>query len=256
MWQLIRAAPSGDEASQPAGIPKVVVQYWHDSTAVPDDVRQCLDSWRPLADQGFERVMFDDRTARKFIAGHFWGREVEAFDRCPHPAMRCDYFRLCYIVRRGGFYVDADDVYQGGDFRPWFCDDMLKMQPLCYDTNSDQMVPADVFTAAQTVCAPGWILYVNNNPLIAPAAHPVIELALARSTEILLSHTGGRYDIQSTTGPGNLTSSLVKHSMECEIAGKARDFALLGSWEEVSSSKWPLGYRNDERNWRLWKPGE
>src|SRR5206468_3715503 len=46
--------------------------------------------------------------------------------------------------------------------------------------------------------SPNWIFYVNNDPLIAPPAHPVICLALARSTQLLLSHTGDRRDIQST----------------------------------------------------------
>ena len=28
----------------------------------------------------------------------------------------------------------------------------------------------------------------------------------------------------------------------------------LGEWDFISVSRWPLSYRNDERNWRLWKP--
>jgi hypothetical protein len=59
--------------------------------------------------------------------------------------MRCDYFRMCYMVRCGGFYVDADEYYQGGDCTSLFQDDLLKVQPLCYDTSTDCMVPVDVF---------------------------------------------------------------------------------------------------------------
>jgi hypothetical protein len=36
--------------------------------------------------------------------------------------MRCDYFRLCYIYRQGGFYVDADEIYQGGDYHSLYRD--------------------------------------------------------------------------------------------------------------------------------------
>ena len=96
--------------------------------------------------------------------------------------MRSDYFRLCYIFRHGGFYVDADEVYQGGDCRSWFLDRRLKLQPLCYDTLSNTMIPPDVFMRNQDGGSE-WIFYVNNNPLIAPARHPLIRLALIRSTE-------------------------------------------------------------------------
>lgn len=253
MRELVREAASADASSGRVRIPRVMVQYWHDSGAVPDDVRECLASWEPLTGQGFERILFDDNTARGFIASQFGRTEVAAFDRCPHPAMRCDYFRLCYIFRHGGFYVDADEVYQGGDLRSWFGDGKLKIQPLCYSTLSNTMVPTNAFVGNRA-CSPEWIFYVNNNPLIAPASHPVIRLALARATRILLSHTGGRLDIQSATGPGNLTSSLVRHSIAHKLAGKTRDFLLLTSWDTVSVSRWPLSYRHDERNWRLWSP--
>jgi len=102
--------------------------------------------------------------------------------------------------------------------------------------------------------SPDWIFYVNNNPLIAPASHPIVNLALDRSTRILLSQGGERLDIQATTGPGNLTASLVRHSIASETAGRARDFLLLTNWEAMSISRWPLSYRGDERNWRLWNP--
>jgi hypothetical protein len=115
------------------------------------------------------------------------------------------------------------------------------------------MVHTDVFVGNQDN-SPEWIFYVNNNPLIAPASHPVIRLALARSTRLLLSHRGERFDIQSTTGPGNLTGSLVRHSIASKRAGKAPDFLLLTNWDAVSISRWPLSYRHDERNWRLWNP--
>jgi hypothetical protein len=165
--------------------------------------------------------------------------------------MRCDYFRLCYIYRHGGFYVDADEVYQGGDCESLYRDNRLKIQPLCYDTQTDTMVGSDVFIGKKTY-SPDWIFYVNNNPLVAPPFHPVVRSALARSTRILLSQTGERFDIQFTTGPGNLTASLVQHSIASSDAGKSRNFLLLTNWEAISTSRWPLSYREDERNWRLW----
>ena len=236
-------------------IPRVVMQFWHDSNAIPADVQECIGSWEPLRSQGFKRVHFDDYEARRFIAKHFGHRYVAAFDQCHHPAMRSDYFRLCYMVSLGGFYIDADEFYHGGDCESLFQDNRCKMQPLCYDTSASAMVRQDIFTKEQND-SPHWIYYVNNNPLVAPASHPIIRLALARSTGILLSHKETPLDIQSTTGPGNLTACLVKHSIASELAGQEQDFSLLPNWETISVSRWPLSYRDDERNWRLWDPAK
>jgi hypothetical protein len=245
---LMKSRPRG------AQIPRVIVQFWDDPFRLPSDVRECLDSWQPLARSGFERVLFDDTRARRFISKVFGGIFVAAFDRCHHPAMRCDYFRLCFMLARGGFYVDADERYLGTSCEELFLNNMLKVQPLCYDLETDSMVPTRVFRHDQDY-SPNWIFYVNNSPLVAPPLHRVIKLALARSTRILL--TGSEHpDIQSTTGPGNLTASLVRHSLACQGAGQARDFALLDNWESISVSQWPLSYREDARNWRLWKPSK
>jgi mannosyltransferase OCH1-like enzyme len=251
--RLIRERQS-DRARRSAGaIPRVLIQFWHDVGDVPADVRDCLDSWTPLVDQGFDRVFFDDRSARSFILERFGPRHVTAFDLCHHPAMRCDFFRMCYLVALGGFYVDADEEYQGADCGPLFGDDLLKVQPLCYDCDTDSMIAVDVF-AQSDAWSPNWIYYVNNNPIVAPPHHPILQLALARATRMLVAQPGKRMDIQSTTGPGNLTASVVAHSITSECARAARDFSLFKDWGSISISRWPLSYRSDERNWRLWRP--
>ncbi|MEX0755737.1 MAG: hypothetical protein WD556_11575 [Actinomycetota bacterium] len=231
-------------------IPRVIVQFWDDRGSLPSDVRDCLDSWQPLTKSGFKRVFFDDGAARQFISRAFGRTILAAFDRCGHPAMRCDYFRLCYLLVCGGFYVDADEWYLGANCEELFFDSTLKVQPLCYDLATESMVPPAVFLV-EGAFSPDWIFYVNNNPLVAPPFHPVIQLALVRSTRILLGESG-HSDIQATTGPGNLSASLVRHSLSCQLAGDDRDFTLLDNWEAISVSRWPLSYRADARNWRLW----
>jgi mannosyltransferase OCH1-like enzyme len=176
-------------------IPKEVIQFWHDMRNVPPDVHECLDSWVHLKGTGFTRTLFDDERAAAFIDRYFSATHKAAFDRCFHPAMRCDYFRLCYILQRGGFYVDADESYQGTDYSFLYESDVLKISPLCYDTENRSMIPARIFFSDPTASS-GRIYYVNNNPIIAPPRHPLVERALERATKILTS----RPDIQSTTG--------------------------------------------------------
>jgi hypothetical protein len=249
--RLVQRPPSRRTFRQTGGdpIPRVLVQYWHDLKCVPDDVAECLNSWERLRNEGFRRLMFDDKHARIFIGKHFSIEHVLAFDLCYHPAMRCDYFRLCYMLKSGGFYVDADEVYQGTGCEAFFDDNKLKMQPLCYDTATDTMVRSEVFLK-DTTYHPSRIFYVNNNPIIGPAGHGLIRLALERSTHILVQHSG-KPEIQSTTGPGNLSASLVSHAIANQFQRKDWDFLILKNWEHTSICRWALGYRNDERNWRF-----
>jgi hypothetical protein len=111
------------------------------------------------------------------------------------------------------------------------------------------MIPARIFISDPTDSS-SRIYYVNNNPIIAPPRHPLIVRALERATMILTS-SSDRPDIQSTTGPGNMAASLVFHDMAAQRLGRPKDFALIADWDAISVSKWPLGYRNDERNWRF-----
>ena len=249
-WLLHQPPPppgSGQIGGDP--IPRVLVQYWHDLKHIPDDVQECLNSWESLRNHGFRRLIFDDERARSFISKHFSAEHVEAFDLCYHPAMRCDYFRLCYILRCGGFYVDADEVYQGTGCEAFFSDNKLKIQPLCYDTATDSMVKPEIFLKDTTLPS-SRIFYVNNNPIIGPAGHELIRLAIERSTRILLQRSE-RPEIQSTTGPGNLSASLVNHAIRTKVACREWDFLILPNWEYTSVCRWSLSYRNDERNWRL-----
>ena len=229
-------------------LPKRIVQFWDNLDRLPDDVRECIETWRKIEEQGVERLLFDKRQARDFIHGKLGIRYLQAFDKCYHPAMQSDYFRLCYILVEGGCYIDADDVYSGSQILHLFNDGRLKIQPLCYDTSTNMMVPATLFTKSGAD-ASSWIFYFNNNPLIAGSGHPLIERALAQATISLdRDIMNSLPEIQATTGPGNLTKSIfdaVTENSEIE-----QTLLVLCNWEDVSRSRWELSYRNDARNWR------
>lgn len=95
---------------------------------------------------------------------------------------------------------------------------------------------------------------MNNNPIVSPPGHPVLRAALERSRRLLLDGAGPLLGVQSTTGPGNLTACLVAHNIRRATTGSEPDFAFLSEWDTLSESRWPLTYRQDERNWRLWDP--
>lgn len=233
-------------------IPYTLVQYWNDLKSIPFDVQKCIDSWKTVEKYGIKRILFDDKSAKQFIEENLNSKYSEAFMRCGHPAMRSDYFRLCFLKINGGFYIDADDVYKGEDIRSYFFNKKLKVQPLCYDLKSNSMIKISDINI-ELVDLQKLIFYVNNNPIIAPANHPIINIALERSTKILFKQVKKhKQDIQSTTGPGNLTISLIYHEIKNRRKNEASDFEILNDWDSVSFSQWPLEYRNDNRNWRLW----
>ena len=162
--------------------------------------------------------------------------------------MKSDYFRYSYIFVEGGFYVDADDVYHGTTIDHLFTDGRLKLQPFCYDIATAQMVPPSVFVT------PGanelsWIFYFNTTPMIAPRNHPMIERALLNAAVSLEADSVNELpEVQAATGPGNLTRSvfeIISEGCSPEALMVAHD------WELTSTSRWPLSYRNDARNWRL-----
>jgi len=250
---LIQDIPE-NELPRDEAIPQIIVQFWHDLDDIPQDVQVCINSWEVLERQGFKRLLFDEHEAGSFISQELGDEYIAAFRRCHHPAMKCDFFRLCYMLKHGGFYVDADEIYQGIDFGQYFQDRRLKLQPLCYDNSTGEMVSATIFMKCIQP-SKDWIFYVNNNPIISPANHPVIQLALDRATKRLLQNQD-LLDIQSITGPGNLTASLVHHSITCNLTKKHPDYLIIPNWDELSITPWPLSYREDDRNWRLWKPKE
>ncbi len=230
-------------------IPKRIVQFWDNLDRLPRDVSGCMETWRKAEEQGVERVLYDKRQAGDFIFQKLGIRHKQAFDKCYHPAMQSDFFRLCYIFVEGGCYIDADDVYRGLEIQFLFNDGRLKVQPLCYDMATHMMVPPSLF-ARPGANASSWIFYFNNNPLVAVGGHPVIEHALNQATLSIENHLKNALpEIQSTTGPGNLTKSIF------DIATRNREtertVLVLSNWEDTAKSKWELCYRNDARNWRL-----
>jgi hypothetical protein len=239
-----KSSSAGGRTDGTAQIPKTLVRFWHDPHDVPSDVRRCLDSWESLRNKGFAFRMFDDASAGAYIAERYSHRELAAFKRCRHPAMRSDYLRICFVLAEGGLYVDADDVLLGHGWEDVFHDGALKVQPLCYDVSAGGMVPTPDLRRPD-LPTEGRIFYVNNNPIAAPAGHPIMLRALARATERLLGSEPAP-EIQSTTGPGNFTAALAAHAR----ASQDLDFELLLDWEETAEPCWNLGYRGDARNWR------
>ncbi len=246
-------APRGKHTHTPT-----IVRFWHDPGGPPPDVAECLDSWHHVAlAAGAELLLFDDEQARGFIAERYGATSAHAYDTCPHPAMRSDLFRLCWLIASGGVYVDADDALVGELPEGFLTSSRLQLQPLCYDRATDEMVPQRVFLHASPAQSASWTFYANNAPIAAPPDHPVLIAALERALGHIETAASGHqmWDIQATTGPGNLTAALVAHSVELSPTGNRLAVRWL-DWDGVAVSRYPLSYRGDARNWRRWNGTE
>lgn len=241
--------PSPEAVARLGVPPKRIVQFWDDLDRLPEDVSECMKSWKRLEPSGFEVQVFDEAAAREFIRERLGLRHQIAFDKCYHPSMKSDYFRYSYVFVEGGFYTDADDVFHGSSIEHLFHDGRLKLQPFCYDIASGQMLAPSAFVN------PGagslhWIFYFNTTPLIAAREHPILARALLNATISLeQASTAELPEVQETTGPGNLTRSVLDVVADAHCPEEL--LLVVREWEKFSSSKWPLSYRNDKRNWRL-----
>jgi hypothetical protein len=112
-------------------------------------------------------------------------------------------------------------------------------------------VDGETISVSADAYDPSWIFYFNNNPLVGSRGHPIIERALSQATS-LLEFAGERAlpEIQTATGPGNLTKSIFDLGT---TTGGGVEFNLfvLRDWDSLAVSRWPLSYRGDARNWRL-----
>jgi len=228
-------------------IPKTIVQFW-DKDDTPIDVKKCMESWKLLNKKGYTYILFNEKSAREYISSNLNKEHLLAFNNCYHPAMKSDYFRLCYINYEGGMYVDSDDVYNGLNIDNYFINPKLKLHPLCYDLELNQMVETQKFLNNDTQNK-RWIYYFNNNPIISAPFNPIINYALERATNILLNIDYDKLpEIQSTTGPGNITASVIAAQLTPSFED---NIEILTDWEEVSKTIWFLSYRDDYRNWRI-----
>jgi tetratricopeptide (TPR) repeat protein len=89
------------------GIPRRIIQFW-DAETPPEDVARLMRSWR-AHNPGLAHHLFNEGSAREFLAARFPASVLQAFSRVREPAQKADIFRLAVLAVAGGVYADADD---------------------------------------------------------------------------------------------------------------------------------------------------
>lgn len=225
----------------PRNIPRHIAQFW-DSSEPPDDIRHAMNGIQQ-ANPGFTYHLACDDSARAFIQEHYDAEITALYDACPHPAMRSDFWRLCYLHLRGGVYIDADvisrapltDITRGTDFRTLL--PYSVGQPWCLDN--------DV------------LIYEAGNPLM----EHIMKTMFQRVRHVL--DTGYFENVWVSTGPGAMVAGTMGwiarmlHEHEIPFSGINRFLSMNGiafmphpQVEQTLDTCARFAYQGTSANWR------
>ncbi len=209
-----------------------LMQFWN-TELIPADVQGTMRSWT-LRHPHWDQTVFNTQTARALLADRLGPDVVDAFDRCYHPAMMADMFRIAFLSVGGGLYADADEM----------C--LLPMDDVLPDLSAVEVV------APHSGGIPG---FVDNNFFGCRAGSLVMKRALADMVEdiLLAAREGRRPDIWQVTGPGALTRGVAHYIGMSDKAGAGEVVLLpMQQYRAYVRTDENLSYKRDSAsNWRL-----
>lgn len=226
-------SPRTSIRKSPNTIPKKIMLFWHDQN-LPDDVTESIEKIKNF-NSDYIVTLFNEETAQKYIQQNYDENLSTLFIKhCPHIIMKADLFRICYLLKEGGIYVDIDiDCYASLD---------------------------SIFEYQQFSC---FFLYAEGNPSCIEngfiACEPksyVISFILTQITDHL-TRKQNFTNIWEHTGPGAVTMAIMKLLFQ-EIAQNGNSlhlkyYLLLGKNNLINRAYHiaPLEYKNtQEGNWR------
>jgi hypothetical protein len=204
-------------------IPRRIVQFW-DSPAPPDEVASLMATWAPMH-PGYEWLPFTDTSAAAFIAEHYDGTYLAAYRACQHPAMKSDFFRLAYLYKHGGIYIDADER----------C--LQSIDPLI---QRGVALVLRRMTTNKLTC-------FNNAPLFCVAGLSLTRDCLDWATDQVLSANGRHLHVWVTTGPGNISRMFAQRVID---RSELPSTLVLDDWTRLSQPT-ACEYKLGRRHWRM-----
>lgn len=222
-----------------APIPRILMQYW--DREPPSQVAALIERNRALsAGNGVQHRLFDDDSARAYLREWSPPQCLAAYDMAPHAAMKSDLFRLCFLFREGGYYLDSDMVLREG-----FAE--------LFDTGG----PATVFVwnshDRRNVC--NWLIGATPGAaLIKLAMHAAcdsIRDACVRNRQDALRN------ILGVSGPGLLTRAVAyelartPHAASSALTMRSVEFAYTKVQNGPEFLRQKLEYKSTERHWEV-----
>ena len=233
------ATTQGRCATGEPTIPRVVMQFW--DKAPPEQVQRLLDHNRMLClHHNIAYHLYDEASALALMHTYRAGHVIRVFEAAPHPAMKCDLFRLWYLQQFGGYYIDADLA-------------MTDQFPKAMETPGDVVVFQWDNGKLNTVC--NWLMGSAPGSLLMRHACEVTW----RSAAIALHANPARamQNILGVSGPGRFTRAVgawVKrfHQPEARlpITLQTVSYAYTIVRNGPQFLKVPLEYKQTQRHWK------
>lgn len=82
-----------------------LLQFWDSNP--PEYITTLLNSVESN-NPDLDYVLYDDERASAYIDSHYGTEMTKVYQGCALPSMRADLFRYFFLLREGGFYIDAD----------------------------------------------------------------------------------------------------------------------------------------------------
>ncbi|MGJ4927590.1 tetratricopeptide repeat protein [Bradyrhizobium sp. HKCCYLS2038] len=202
-------------------IPRRIVQYWDEDP--PEDVVELMQTWRSV-NPDYAWLSFSDESAMRFLEESYPEEVARAYVLAHEPARKADVFRLAWLAKEGGVYVDADDG--------------------C-NTGLDEMIPNGA----------GFVGYqedygsLGNNFIAAAPDHPVIRRALKLAVDAL--NRGDRDLVWLSTGPGLLSRAFAQHWADSDDDSWLRACRImsLGEMQRHVRLHCHVRYKSTEKHW-------
>lgn len=106
IFDRIRTALAKPPLLRGEGIPKVIVQYFP-NPELPKRILVRSKSWK-VNHPRFSFEVYSMESAQQFIKSHFDQHVMDAFNSCDQQTMKQDIFRLAYLYKLGGIFVDIN----------------------------------------------------------------------------------------------------------------------------------------------------
>lgn len=83
-------------------IPNIIIQTYHNKHKIPQKVYDNIS----LYGKGYKHVIFDDEECYNFILKNYDIKHANRFQEFKTGAHKADFFRYCYLYKKGGIYLD------------------------------------------------------------------------------------------------------------------------------------------------------
>ena len=214
-------------------IPNRILQFW-DKPSPPVDVARLMSTWRD-GHRGWFYNLLDESRSKNFIETYFGPRILSAFNSLSHVSSKSDLIRFCWILQKGGVYVDADENCTG---------------------SLDQILSQD--TQFFLTWSPGRPPCVNTWFIGAQPGNSFIEKSILMSV-YHIEHSKNvnlRLNAWILTGPGVFSMVLLDDIVLNTNSSWKNSLILMAESEYrlIVKSEESLAYRNSPiSNWRLEK---